>query len=372
MGLLLALLLQDAFPETDLVHEDGKGGADSAVSPDGRWIAFSSRRSGNPDVWICGVRTRELRQVTKHSAADYEPRWHPDGTKIVFVSERKGNQDVYVIDLSTGEEKALAETRYNEDYPSFSSDGRRIVYTSGPMIGRSVMVKDLETGETTQITKNHRFTGAAAFSPDGTRIAYHVYFKKLGEGESDLFLVDAAGGEGTKLTDDAIWDYKPCWSPDGRWIAFSSKRTTSTFDVWIISPDGKTKRQITGSADSDERWPNWTNDGRIGFHRIVPARGRLLQGGREVVCVEGSISSFDAGPKLAYCANGRIYVDGRELARGTDPVWVGDVLVFRHKDRWWTPDGKEAPVPERKPGGDYTIRNEPQRVEYHLTKEPVK
>jgi TolB protein len=369
--LLAILFLQDPLPKAEFIHEDRKGGADSAVSPDGQWIAFSSRQSGNPDLWIVNVKSKETRQITKNAAPDYEPRWHPDGSKIVFVSDRNGNQDVFQVDIETLKETPLASSMFNEDYPSYSADGKKIVYTSGPFTNREVMVKDLVSGEVKQITRGHRLTGAATFSPDGKKIAYHVYYKKLGEGESDLYSVDASGGEGAKITDDDIWDYKPCWSPDGQWIAFSSKRTTKTFDVWIVSPDGKTKRQITGWADSDERWPNWTSDGRIGFHRITPARGRLLQGNQVIVDVEGSISSFDAGPKLAYCANERIYVDSKEIAKGTNPVWVDGAVVYQHKGKWWK-DGVETAAPDQKPGGDYRIQNEPQRVQYYLTKEPVK
>ncbi|MCH8333702.1 PD40 domain-containing protein, partial [Candidatus Sumerlaeota bacterium] len=115
--------------EYRLVYEEIGGGADSAVSPDGKFFSFSSRRSGNLDVWTVEIETGKLRQITSNPASDNEARWHPDGTRLVFVSLRNGSQDVYTIDLETGEEKIIADEPNNEDYPTFSKDGAEIVFS---------------------------------------------------------------------------------------------------------------------------------------------------------------------------------------------------------------------------------------------------
>ena len=57
-------------------------------SPDGNWIAFSSNRAGNDDVYVVAATGGKPRQVTFHSAPDTVSGWSPDGKKIIFASSR--------------------------------------------------------------------------------------------------------------------------------------------------------------------------------------------------------------------------------------------------------------------------------------------
>ncbi|MDZ7375375.1 MAG: hypothetical protein ONB13_02035, partial [candidate division KSB1 bacterium] len=71
-----------------------------AISPDGRWVAFASRRSGNMDIWLKPVAGGSAIQVTRHRADDTMPTWSPDGKKIVFVSYREDAQgDLWQVRL---------------------------------------------------------------------------------------------------------------------------------------------------------------------------------------------------------------------------------------------------------------------------------
>ncbi|NRA95973.1 MAG: PD40 domain-containing protein [Planctomycetes bacterium] len=327
--------------EFRLVHEEPSGGADSAISPDGKWMAFSSRRTGNLDLWIVDVETGKLKQLTKNPASDYEPKWHPDGGKIVFTSERHGNQDVFTIDIETLEQTRITSTRNSEDYPSFSKDGSEIVFTGGPWGRREVHVKNLESGKIRQVTDGHRLVGSASFSPDGKQIVYHVYYKSYSSGSSDVLVVPSEGGKGKLITDDKdIWDYKANWSYDGRWIAFSSKRTTSNFNIWIMGPGGKELTPVTNLEGLDLRWPNWTKDGRLSWHRIDPQAGRIMVADvktgevKRLVqsnsFIEGLVPSPD-GKKIAYSAGWRVCViDAKadasptRLAVGQKPRWSRD------------------------------------------------
>lgn len=438
---LLFLLFQET--EIVLVHEDIYGNADSAVSPDGLWMAFSSRRTGNADLWIADVKTGKARQLTKHAANDYEPRWHPDGKKILFTTERARNQDVYEIDIETGAERALIATKENEDYPSYSQDGKRIVFTGGPGFEREVYTKDLDSGKVLQITRGHRLTGATSFSPDGKQIVYHVYVRSYMSGESDLWLVSSEGGPGKKITDDEIWDYKACWAYHADWIAFSSKRDSKWFEVWIVKSDGTGMRKITASPGCEDRWPNWTKDGRIGFHRIVPAKGMLrrveVETGtiEDVTAYEGDITGFLPSPdgtRAVWSVNNSIVLlnlengTSRELTKGVEPRWSPDgaklafvrrkwtaveayvmpldgepVKVRNGEVEWpaaaptgWSRDskrlvlvakgelvldgknltkdagGKSSPVWSADGKWVYFVQNRAQKVQYYLTKEPIR
>src|SRR4051812_9473104 len=66
-----------------LVAMDDQGGSDAAISPDGRRIVASSRRSGNWDLWIFDRETNQWSQVTQDPADDIEGQWSPDGQELV-------------------------------------------------------------------------------------------------------------------------------------------------------------------------------------------------------------------------------------------------------------------------------------------------
>ncbi|NIO07942.1 MAG: hypothetical protein GTO40_08030, partial [Deltaproteobacteria bacterium] len=73
-----------------------------SISPDGKWIAFDSNRSGNKDIWIMRKDGTEQRQLTTHTAHDWVGSWSPDGKQIVFHSLRRGNRDIYVMPVAGG------------------------------------------------------------------------------------------------------------------------------------------------------------------------------------------------------------------------------------------------------------------------------
>src|SRR3954452_16760613 len=71
-------------------------------SPDGRQIAFASRRDGNWDVYRMRADGGDLQRLTDDPTSDGEPSWSPDGTRISFSSSRESNLDIYLLDLSSG------------------------------------------------------------------------------------------------------------------------------------------------------------------------------------------------------------------------------------------------------------------------------
>ena len=88
-------------------------------------------------------------------------------------------------------------------------------------------------------------------SPDGREIAFDL----LG----DLYTIPIAGGEARSLTSGLAWDMQPRYSPDGRWIAFTSDRSGGD-NIWVVGRDGKNPAQVTKESF---RLPNsaaWTPD----------------------------------------------------------------------------------------------------------------
>jgi WD40-like Beta Propeller Repeat len=95
-------------------------------SPDGRRIAFTSRRDGNWEVYVVNADGSGQRRLTRNAAGDFAPTWSPDGRKIVFERRRDVNPmggGLYVVNADGSGQRRL--TRDGQDAPAWSPDGRR-------------------------------------------------------------------------------------------------------------------------------------------------------------------------------------------------------------------------------------------------------
>ncbi len=259
LGVLLAAVLHAEGPTRPLRLDDlarMRGVADARISPDGRRVAYTVRTTdvaadrGESHVFAASWDGRETVALTSGRGSESRPRWSPDGRFLAFLSSRgdpnHGSQ-VWTLPMDGGEaERITALDRSVEDY-DWSPDGKRMVLVLG----------DPEPG-----------AGAGKESSRQRPIVVDRYqFKTDSEGylgtrHSHLYLLDVAARKVEPLTAGDFDDDMPAWSPDGKTIAFVSKRApdgdrTDNWDVFAIEPRaGASARPLTRSTDADNH-PDW-------------------------------------------------------------------------------------------------------------------
>lgn len=244
-------------------------------SPDGRKIVFQSNMNGNRDIYVMNVNGTNLVQLTTSTGMDMMPSWSPDGTKIAFVSNRdersqvqdlEGNTEVYIMNADGTDQRNVSNHPGRDIHPNWSADSRHIIFNSTRANTNSVMTHQFEdfdlyetnvvTGSIKRITNDRMTDTYASFSPDGTKI---VSRRVIEEDNSEIFLMNRNGSEAVNITNTPAFDGWPTWSPDGKYLLFSSDRS-GNFNLYRMKPDGSEVINLTNNTYYNSR-ANWSRDG---------------------------------------------------------------------------------------------------------------
>ncbi len=271
-------------------------------------LAFASKRSGKPQIWLVNLDDKEMKQITDMKGGACQPDWSPDGSKLVFISPCQSNQEIYrgaglfVINADGSELTPILGVGGGDYDPAWSPDGNSIVFTS------------LRNGARPQLYK------------------YNLLDNQV-----------------TKLTKEKfVRDFQPSWSPDGKQIVFISTRR-GPYQIWIMDKNGNNQLRFSVSKDKKNTHPVWSPDGQIILYTQTKSKSSIprLTGVRvseqgvgefpvyglpEVIPMrnadyspDGIWIAFEAWPEGS---NHDIYImlpNGAELTRiTTDPSWDFD------------------------------------------------
>lgn len=227
-----------------------------------------------------------MSQKTSGKNNNRQPNFNPVTGKIAFSCQQDGagTSDIYTMFDSKG--KALSQITESsdayEEYPSFSKDGTLLVYAKTQLSyfrranwatfffgfgGTTVVVenseiwmKNLKTGETTLLGNGYQ----PCFSPDGKKIAYVKYSSDAKS--TSIWVMNVDGSDQVQVTDAKKgYALTPRWSPDGKRLIFqASKKDKKDADLYVIDVDGNNLIQLTINKSYDGQ-PYWTTDGYIYF-----------------------------------------------------------------------------------------------------------
>ena len=195
---------------------------DAAISPDGRFVAYSAGVFGRMRIYVRQVDGGQRLPLSDGVGGSHRwPNWSPDGSRIAFM----GGDAIYVVPALGGTpDRAIESSGRVLLTPAWSPDGRQLAYADD----RGLWVRALDGGEPRQVVEA-RAVHSPAWSPDGRRIAFvdenATYILDVGNiAPSAIAVVDVAGGTPHQLTESTRSHASPRWGPDGRSLLFVSDR----------------------------------------------------------------------------------------------------------------------------------------------------
>jgi TolB protein len=228
-----------------LLHENG---TQPQFSPNGKRLTFRSLDPLHLGLGILDVGGDDVIEMTNHPE-DSTPAWSPDGLWIAFASNKHGDRKWRVYSISPGEVHGEGQEWVFGQAPAWSPSGNQVAYHGCDERGDNCGVRLMSPGgaKSMRLTTDPSDT-APVWSPNASQIA----FASARAGNWELYLVDVASGQETRLTEHPAADVAPAWSPDGKRLAFLSDRE-GTWAVYVLDrKSGQVQKVIaTGAAYPD-------------------------------------------------------------------------------------------------------------------------
>ncbi len=226
-------------------------------TPDGAWVAFSSNRSGNLDLWsVCTV-DGTVRHLTDDEAEDWDPGFTPDGQHLLWSSNRTGHFEIWIANADGSGARQLSRDGTDAENPTATKDGRWILYKSGqPQAPGLWRIHPDGSGASCLVPGN---IGLPEVSPDGRHALYRVspgprsFSIRVVEVESGRVLPFHIDIEVVKVTPATLGRAR--WMPDGKAIVFTAQDARAVNGLYVAAFDpggeGPPTRRALAAFDSE-------------------------------------------------------------------------------------------------------------------------
>ena len=224
-------------------------------SPDGRWIVFQSDRDGDFEIYLANRQGGQLRQLTQNSVWDRLPAWSPDGQWIVYSTDSRGDQtfDLYRMRPTGEEQQPLFSDGWRNSHARYSPAGDAVVFTAGQQVRDAstweLRLLDLQSRDSTLLTANDIRDASPVFSPDGGRI---LYVTTIG-GARALASMSLQGADRDVLYAGPGSVWAASYSPDGRYLVVTATLNGED-QLILVDAAGGNAQQITTAGGAYASW----------------------------------------------------------------------------------------------------------------------
>ncbi len=221
-------------------------------------IAFSARpkKGRGKEIYVIGLDGRELRQVTDNRSFNLFPRWSPDAKMLAYTSYRTGVPQIYMRDLVGGTDRPVVRHGNSKSPGSFSPSGDSL-YATLSVGGNSDIYRVSLTGSAVRkVVGGWGIEVSPSVSSDGKRVA----FVSDRSGSPQIYVTDIGSSGERRVSQAGSYSTSPSWSPAGDLIAFTSL-AEGRYAIYTVRPDGSDQRLVI-SDDGSCIDPSFSPDGR--------------------------------------------------------------------------------------------------------------
>jgi Tol biopolymer transport system component len=309
---------------TVLKSTDWRGADRLAFSNDGKYLAYdlpASDETDQRDVFLLAVDGRRETRAVAHNANDLVVGWSPDGKYLLFSSDRTGSNALWAVNVvdgrPTGAPELLKADIGADSYPlGLTRRGALVVYKN--ISSRDVKIAGIDLnagklGQTVHFPQGYMAAPANPhWSPDSKSLVYQVR-----GGKDGLAVRSIDNGAGRRLPRKLLYARDPRWSPDGKSLIVGGRDGKGRDGIYQVDVDSGNSTPIVHQAQLDAS-PRWSADGTKIYYRDHKGPDRVLEhdlrsGTEREVFRHSSIQDIEVSP------------DGRTLAvQASDPSSQAD------------------------------------------------
>jgi Tol biopolymer transport system component len=244
------------FPESDAVQFPPPPATARIVFSATGWSVPGS----GEEIFVMNTDGTGITNISNSRGEDRDPAWSPDGKRMAFISKRDGNWEIYIMNADGSGQIRLTDSPENEHFPRWSPDGQKIAFSRTIDNANDLYVINVDGTGLTRLTDTPKTAeDYPDWSPDGKSILYSAF----GVVEGGIYVMNADGSDSRLRMGGAL--HYPRWSPDGKYIAFDGQPAGCKFEIYIMKADGSGMRQVTehpAGCGGYNKAPSWSPDGK--------------------------------------------------------------------------------------------------------------
>jgi len=230
-----------------------------ALSPDNRYVAFTSFITGKPEIFQQSLGDGSRRSVSSEGTFNTTPAYSRDGRSIAYSSRSaQGDPDIFLEPFGGGARRNLTNSRGADLSPAWSPTGRQIAFVSDRAGNPQIYIMDSDGSNVRRAFSEGGHGVSPDWSPDGRYLAFS--WRPPGRFSFDLYMLEISSGQILQMTSASGTNENPSWSPDGRHIAFQSNRS-GAMQIYVMNINGGNLRQVTSTGNNSN--PFWSGYGVV-------------------------------------------------------------------------------------------------------------
>lgn len=229
----------------------------------GTQIAYVSERGGSKEIWVMDYDGANQHPLTSLHSISLTPRWSPDASRIAFTCFAKfgtvTGPQICMYSMDAGKVVSFPRFRGTNSTPAWSPDGSQLVFSSSMQGNPELYATDSNGSHPKRLTFSNAVSTSPAWNP---KTGQTIVFVGDRGGVPKLYSMSADGTDTTELdVPDKGYLIDPAWAPNGQLLAFSWRRPTGNYDIYIMDVATRQIIEITRDSGRNER-PSWAPDGR--------------------------------------------------------------------------------------------------------------